>query len=76
MEEQGGLLYPLNQLPKEPEQVRWVYFILRGHLVARAKALKFEEFKENQIRPILDYDGKDIWKPGCWVKCADMELPL
>jgi hypothetical protein len=76
MMEQGGLYYPLNELPKERKQVRWVYFILRNRLVARAKVVEIEEFNEGQRRPILDYGGKDIWKPGPWVKCADMELPL
>ena len=75
MEEQGGLLYPLHTKPKETEPGCWVYFILRGHLVARAKAIEF--VKLMQRTQVCDYDGKNLWKrPGWWVKCAGMELPL
>lgn len=76
MKEQGGLYYPLANEPQEAEQGCWVYFILRAHLVARAKAVEFVEFKGDQKRQLLDSNGKDIWKPGWKVKCTDMELPL
>ena len=73
---QGGLYYPLHTRPTEADPGCWVYFILRHHLVARARAVEFVKFEEDQKRPLLDYNGKDIWKPGWKVKCADMELPL
>ena len=60
MKKQGGLFYQLPKLHKEAKSGCWGYFILRDHLVARAKALKFEEFKEGQRKPLLDYEGKDI----------------
>ncbi len=76
MRERGSLYYPLHQKPEEPEQVRWVYFILRDRLVARARALECKEFKAGEGGPLPDYDGEDIGKARWKVKCTDMELPL
>lgn len=74
MQQQQGLSYPLPYRPRRAAPGCRVYFILRNELAARCTVMPNGFAELRQIQQMLDYKGNDIWRPGWWVKCFNMEL--
>jgi len=65
----GQLLYPLNQKPKFPDRIHWVYFVHNNVLDGRAKP---KNFIEDPGRKVINAKGRELTHRGWFVECGDM----